>query len=177
MVELIPKPKQEILAWEKILNYGSWGFLALVGVALVILAVANDASRAQLKKIDQELFRGKSQEERSLENNILSLQRRFSIYRFLLNSQKPINQLFLTLEKNTHPQAFFNKFEYVGKDSRLWLSGKTDNFQTLGQQQLLFQKEAGFAAVNLAQAEIGREGLAGFNFEIFLSEDFFKNQP
>jgi hypothetical protein len=175
-IDLIPKPPKETLPWEKAMTVASFVFLAGAISFLVILGWLSSNTKREVTRLTQELNKEKTVEEQKLENEVLGDQKYLAAFAFFIDSKKPLLPVLSLIEKTTHPQVFFSKTDYSAKDNKISLSGKTDNFQVLGQQHILFKNATQIKESNLLQAGIGKTGFVELSFEIFLNPGIFKTK-
>lgn len=173
-IDLIPKKPKEEPAWQEVLFYLSLAILFFSLLIFLFLTRAMKVNKLEIEKIEQELTREKTQEEISLEKEVLTSGKRISAFSLLVNQRKEVSRVFNLFEKLVHPQVFFSKLNFTAKDNKVLLAGTADNFQALGQQSLLFKAEPLIRENNLEQAGIGQDGGVDFNFEIILDNQFFK---
>ncbi len=173
-IGLIPKKPTEKPLWQIILLYFSVGFLFMVVLTAIILSYAGSKARAEIAKLDQELNRPKTAAERQLEREVLQAQQRVSSFKSLIEGAKPASKVFELLERTTHPAVVFIKLSFSASDNKISLSGQTDNFQTLGQQLLIFQAEPLIIKSNLDQIGIGKSGSVEFNISLVLNDQLFR---
>jgi hypothetical protein len=173
-IDLIPKKPKEEPVWQEVLFYLSFAVLVFSLLIFLFLTRAMKVNKLEIEKIEQELTREKTQEEISLEKEVLSSEKKISTFSLLIDQQKRLSKVFDLFEKFVHPQVFFSKLSFTAKDNKVLLEGRADNFQALGQQSLLFKAEPLIRESNLEQASIGKDGGIDFNFGIILDNQFFK---
>ena len=173
-IDLIPKKPKEEPVWQEILFYLSFAVLVFSLLIFLFLTRAMKVNNLELEKIEQELTREKTQEEISLENEVLTFEKKISVFSLLIDHQKRLSRVFDLFEKLVHPQVFFSKLSFTAKDNKILLGGTADNFQVLGQQSLLFTSEPLIRESNLEKAGINEDGGIDFNFGIILDNQFFK---
>ncbi|MBI4359055.1 MAG: hypothetical protein HY577_00480 [Candidatus Nealsonbacteria bacterium] len=173
-VDLIPKKPVEKPLWQTILFYLSFIFLFISLLSLFFLNRSNKSANLEIEKINQELNRERTTEEISLEKDVLRAQKRIAGFSLLASQRKPLSLVFDQVEKLVHPQVFFTNLNFNAKENKLWLGGKADNFQVLGQQARLFREEPLIRESSLEQAGIGKQGGVEFEFEIFFDPKVFQ---
>ena len=174
-VDLIPKKPVEKPFWQTILFYLSFAFLIISLLSLFFLSRLNKKASLEIEQISQELNQEKTKEEINLEKDILRTQKRITGFSLLASQRQPVSRVLDQIEKLAHPQVFFTKMDFNAKENKVWLGGKADNFQVLGQQARLFRAEPLIQESSLEQAGIGKGGWVEFEFEIFLNPAVFKN--
>lgn len=175
-IELIPKAPKRPLPWERAMTVASFAFLGFIIVLLIVLGWAQNSAKAEIANLQKELTREKTSEEQNLENEVLAAQKYLTAFTVFVAARQPFSPVISLIETRTHPQVFFTKLDYSAKDNRLTLAGKTDNFQVLGQQHIIFEKTPGIKTATLMQAGIGKTGFVEFSFDLILDPAVFKNQ-
>ena len=173
-IDLIPKKPKEEPVWQEVLFYLSFAVLFFSLLIFLFLTRAMKVNNSELGKVEQELAREKTQEEISLENEVLASEKRISAFGVLVDQQKKLSRVFDLFEKLVHPQVFFSKLDFKARDNKVLLTGIADNFQALGQQSLLFKAEPLIRESNLERAGINKAGGIDFDFGIILDNQFFK---
>lgn len=176
MVEIIPKQKSSVqtLPW---LNYFFNFSLILLIVSIfvfLILTILENRANHTLKKLEEDFKKIKTTERLNMEKEVITYEKKISDFLFLIENHKITSNLFNYLETITHPSVYFFNLGFNTDENKLTLNGKTDNFQTLGQQFLIFRNEKLIEKVNLTKISFGEEGNIVFSFEIFLSPEIFK---
>lgn len=169
----MPKKPVQIPFWQKALFYVSFVFLALSVFALLFIYSFSKKTALRADELNRELANPRTGEEINLEKEILRARQELAAFALLSGQRKPISRVFVILEKITHPQVFFSVVNLVAEDNKIRLSGKTDNFQVLGQQNFLFKGENSVKEVNLVKVGIGKEGGIDFDFEIIFDPAVF----
>ena len=173
VIEIIPKKEAKVSAWQNYLLYFSIVLLlsSILGYFGLRYLIKNSDQKLQDLKIDIE--KAKSPERNVLEEGLKSLSAKIDDFTpLLLNHQKSSN-FFNFLEENTHPKVFFTKLNLDAKGNLVELSGQTDDFLTLGQQLLIFQKSEFVQNLKLSKVEILKEGKIEFTFKFSLNPKLF----
>lgn len=174
MIEIIPKPIEEIPKWQKILVFVSIFILLIFIVASLILISLEKKAKISLQDLDEKIFKARTPEIVSLEKEILNYQKEIKDFSQLIGQHLFPSKLFPFLEEKTHPRTFFSRIDSIPRDSKISLSGQTESFLTLGQQLLIFQSDSSVKDLNLSGVSITKEGKIGFDLEISLDPKIFK---
>ena len=167
MVEIIPKETPPIPKWLNILFYFS---LVLLVFSIIGYFVLDSSLRNSQKNLadSRETLAGEETPERiTLEKEILSYEKKVKDFFSLIDSRQESSRIFNFLQKTCHPKVWFTQFSLDLKDRGVTFSGKTQSFESLGQQLLIFKDENLVKAVNLEKISISKEG--EINFDLFLS--------
>ncbi len=97
---------------------------------------------------------------------------RLSNFKSLLTSHVYTDKVFPMLEKITSSNVYYNNFDLNIAEKRLVLSGLASNFETLGRQLYLYDKDPMISAYILNQSR-SVEGLINFRVTLLLSSKLF----
>jgi len=176
-IELIPRKPVARPPWQTILFYVATVFLGLSLISFFVLTYLSARASVQTKLLAQDLARGKTSEEQSLEKDVLKRQRQILVFENLLGQQKFLLPVLNLLGRAVHPQVFFSKVNLTVAENKIWLSGQADNFQVLGEQMLLLRRESLAKELNLSDVSISKEGGVNFTLEIIFDPLIFQAQP
>lgn len=174
MVEIIPKPKAKTPPWFNILFYFSIGLLIIAILSFFILNQFQKKATFNLQNLDELLKNTKTQERINLEKELINYQKKTDDFSYLVKNHNLTSKLFDFLENITHPAVYFSSLSFNSENGIVVLRGGTENFQTLGQQLLIFKTEPLIKEVNLSEVSIGREGKINFTFTLSLLSEIFK---
>lgn len=185
MVEIVPKPVEEIPFWQRILFPFSL-FLLLVTIFsyFLLLYFVEKKIPAEIQKLEAEITQRKGPEVISLEQELKKKQKEIDDFSEIIN-QRPFPTKFFGFAEGSfsetkkfasliHPQVQILGFSLNLKDGKLDISGLTENFTTLEQQYLIFQKEPLVKEVNLSSFSVGKEGKVNFSFDLSFNPSIFK---
>jgi hypothetical protein len=125
----------------------------------------------ELSEIEKALQKSPAQE--SLEKELENWQKKINDFGLLLSRHKFTTNLFDYLEKSTLPRVNYSKFRLDPEKGVLVLSGQTDNFETLGQQILIFKNQGFIKNLNLTEISIAEKGKINFEFQLILDPKIF----
>lgn len=159
MIEIVPKPAPKVSSWR--------GTLFLVAVLFAVLSIAGyfilnysyQKTFQALEDVEKHLDEDKTLGEIDiLEKEIFDYQRKINDFSEILESHQYSSKIFNLVESLTHPQVMWSDFSFDEKNLTVSLSGLTQNFQILGQQILILEKEESLKEVSLSDVELGEEG-------------------
>ena len=175
-IDLIPKKPKEEPFWQELLFYISFLFLAVSLLFCIGFGVLANRSSLELKRVNNELAKEKTQSQINTEAEVLSYQKKVSAFSILLKQRKPLSKIFDLLEKEVHPGIFFTKMGFTVNSDKLQISGVADNFQALGQQTLILKKDPLVGQIDLKQVGIGKYGGVEFSFEVVFDKQIFEEK-
>ena len=176
MVEIIPKKVPELPPWLNIAFYFSLAILISSILGCFVLGNSLKNNQKTISNLEKSLLEGRSSERINLEKEILKYQRKIEDFSQLLSKHLTITEVFNTLQKNCHPEVWFSRFNLDAKEAKISILGETQNFETLGQQLLIFQNENLIKEVNLDQTLITKEGKIQFNLILSLDPQILKTK-
>jgi len=165
-IEIIPKEAKKFPLWQNILFYFSLVLLLASLSGFFVLNYFQKKSQATLDDLRKTIEKGFTAEEKTLEKELLSYQKKIEDFSTLFLDYRLTSKLFGFFEKLIHPKVFFTDFSLDPKLNKLSLSGQTENFETLGQQILIFQKEEKIKSLDLKEIGISKEGKIEFSLDI-----------
>jgi hypothetical protein len=157
MVEIVPKPKEEVSIWLKILFYFS--LIVLIGVILAFLILFGFYRKSEiyLKNLESKIYQLKTEPIRNLEGKLKETKKKIEDYSTILNQHIFASKFFKFLESNTHPKVSFSKMDLDVLNSKVSLSGFTESFTTLNQQIQIFEKSEEVKKINLTNISLFKE--------------------
>ncbi|MFC1789413.1 PilN domain-containing protein [Patescibacteria group bacterium] len=156
--------------WVNVLFYLSLILLIVIISSYFILKNSQVKADEKLIELDSQLATSKTTEEISLEN----YQNKINDFIFLTNKYMANSKFFDFIEKVTHPEVQFTSIAISADKKTVSLSGQTDNFQTLGQQLIVFKEEPLIHETTLSSISLGGEDEVSFNFNFLLDQIIFK---
>jgi len=176
-IEIIPKPKVKPklkISLIEILYYFSVALLFLALLSYFGLEYLIAKSQTKLEELKTKILEKETIETRSLEQDILNKKKKIDLFADLINSHKRSSHFFEFLKGICHKKAFFSKITLDVSKSGAEISGQTENFEALGEQLLIFQKEKLIKDSNLTKISIGKEGEIEFDLVLSLDPEIFK---
>jgi len=174
MVEIIPRPVEEVDRWQKILIY-LFIFLVIVSIGgYFLLASFQKSSEVYIEELEIRLTQGRTSERTVLEQESLNYKKKIEAISPFLEAHLLGSKFFEFLENNTHPRIFFSKLNLSIEESRAILSGNTDSFSTLEQQLSVFNQDDLIENLSLTRVFLNKEGRIDFDLEILLKTTIFK---
>lgn len=171
-IEIIPKPKIKEIPWSDIILTTCLIIFLLCFLSYFVLVYFQTKFQQELSKLENALVRTSS--EKKLEEETLGYKRKIEDFGFLLENHRfPLN-IFNFLEKNTHPKVWFSKLNLDLEKNLLTVSGQADNSEVMGQQILIFKKEALIQNLNLSNLSRGKEGKIEFDLQFTFQPQIFK---
>ena len=167
-IEIIPKAAIRRPAQVNYFYYLSIGLLIVALLSWLLLNQMIKKSRPALEKLEKSLAEQKNS-KRDLENEVLGYKAKLENFSRLIDAHKQDSNLFKFIESLTHPNVFFSNFSFSAKDSSVSVSGKSDGFESLGQQLIILNEQPGIKNLQLKKVSLGKEG--GVEFELTFNFD------
>jgi len=145
-------------------------FSALVALSLLLsyLYFKSAAREVQAEIIQKEKLLAKTSAEKALEDKVKQYETKINAFKKIFSEHKKILSVFEFIERNTHPDVWFESFQWQSKSLTMQLSGKTNNLDNVGQQLIIFRKQRDvLKGIRLSQVDKDEEtGLVDFSLEI-----------
>ncbi len=174
MVGIIPKPIKKMPEWRKYAFYIAPGLLIAVVLAYALLFYFESRTSTTLIDLEDQISQVATEEDKVLEREAINIKKQINTFSKIFADHKKSSNFFTLLEENCHPKVWFTELNLKPEEAEVSISGKTVNFQTLGQQFLIFQEQDSIEEVTLTNLAIGKEGKAEFTFCLFLDSEIFK---
>lgn len=181
-VEIIPKPSEETPLWANILLIISIAILLAVALSHFVLNTYVKEAGQAIKELDLALVEEKTPQNLALQKEMLGYQKKIDDFSFLLDAHKASSNAFAYLEGISHPRVRFSNFSLSSQaeGAVISVSGRTDSFQSLGQQLIIFKEEQLIKDVILSGVSFAEEKRLpdqkvpiSFSFTLSLSSEIF----
>lgn len=173
-MEIIPKKVIQIPKWLNYLFYISLVVLFLVIIGIFVVNNYVSSSQTVLKELESLLIQMRNPENIALESEVRNYERKIRDFAPLFEAHLETSNIFKFLQKDCHPKAWFQQFSLDSRQNKINVSGKTQSFETLGQQILIFKNDNLVQDVKLEQVSLGKEGKIDFSLSISLNPQVFK---
>lgn len=174
-IEVIPKRK---IKTKKLLNLGFYAslilFFAFVVSYFVFDKLAIPNREKELAGVKERISQKGTPKEKEMERAVLKYETETKDYSVLLASHKHSSKFFSFFESLCHPQVWVTSIGLNMEESTVTFFGLTENFQTLGQQLIIFKKEKLIKEVNLTNISMEPDGEVSFTMELSLEPGIFQ---
>lgn len=174
MVELIPKETPQIPRWLNIVFYFSLLILFFSIISFFVLGNSIKKAQSALQGLEIDLFEARTAERVVLEKEIINYEKKINDFFSLAPHHLEASFFFGFLERITHPQVWFPRINFDADQSKVYFGGTTRNFESLGQQILIFQQENFISDVNLEKVSIDRTGDINFDLSFSVNLELLK---
>lgn len=170
--EISPRKEIEKKNWLDFIFYFSLILFLITVLSYFILDVFLKKTSGDFDVLKQKITQ-RTEEEETLEKDLLLNKKKIDDFSIILNKHILSSQVFSFIEKLTHPKVFFKDFIFTADQANLRIPGQTQDFKTLGEQILIFQKEQNIKNVNLSNLSLTEDGKITFTLDIFLNPEVF----
>jgi len=174
MIGIIPKKIKKAPDWYNLGFYLAGALLIVVVLTYATLFYFEGKALNSWQELEDKTAQVGSKEDKKTEVKVLTAKEKINDFSELLQGHKRASSFFAFLEETCHPKIWFSEVELNLEQTRALLSGKTSNFQTLGQQIFIFREQASIARVELINLSIGQEGETEFNFYLYFKPQIFQ---
>lgn len=161
--------------WLSLLFIAAIILFLLTFVSYFLILTFTGRAKQNIKNLEATLA-GRTQEESALEERVLTYHQKIKDFTPLLEDHKEATKLLAVLEGVTHPRVRFTELKFDSRSATLALKGQTENFQTLAQQQVLFEQSPAFKEVNLGEVALAEGGRVKFNLSLVLDPQLLTGQ-
>lgn len=160
-----PIKKQSGFTFENLVFYISILFLITVVGSFFYLRYLISDAESQLAEFSSQMAKAKTEEQRKLENYVLTTQQKLEDFSAALYERKSTVVFLRNFEGLVLPEIYFSKCELDFSEMAAKLSGHAINFKSLGQQINLFRSADNMMGnVELEKIMINEKG--GIDFDV-----------
>lgn len=161
--------------YENLIFYLSLLLLAATVGAFFLFSHLNQQTNQEIATLIETLNKQKSDEEKNLENEFLKNRQRLQDFPVLLSEHTINTQFFQRLEAQTIPNIIYDQLKFNPAERTVNLTGRTDSFESLGQQLIIFTEDQDFIEqANLTKVSYNNEGTIDFAFSILVNPKVVK---
>lgn len=173
-IEIIPKEITKPSRWQITLLYFSIFLLlvAILGYFALNYYFIKKADQ-EFQRLNDELTKARTPERVAIEKEVLDYQEKIEDFSSLILGYKKSSNFFDFIESITHPKVSFSELNLNPTTNQAGLSGRTDSFQALGEQLLIFQNAELIRSLTLSGIGVREEGKIDFNFNLSLDPILF----
>lgn len=169
MIEIIPKQETKgILGSGTVLIIGIVLFALCAGGFVIFLQLQSQTKKT-IVNLQNFLTAGTTASERSLEQEVLTYQKKISDFGVFAQKRTAPLRFFQFLEQYTHPKVFFTNVQFDIAANHMVLQGESADSTSLEQQLTIFRKQAGVQSVTLANVHLELNGRFTFSLDIVFS--------
>ena len=175
VIEIIPKKaeRKSINLIGTIFYFSVILLLSILLISLLLLVLQLTLSR-NISNVKAKIDSVATTEDLVLERKVTLAQKKINDFTFLLANRESNEKFFAAFEQLAHPKIFFSEIDLQLSKGKATLSGKTDNFEILGQQFLIFEKENYVKNVALLKSAVEKDGKISFTMEVSFNSNHFK---
>ena len=174
MIGIIPKPIKRTSKLSAFAPYLVFGLvLAVIFAYIALFYLGNKASKT-LWDLQDKISQVGTKDEKVIETQVLLDKQKIDDFSALFADHQRASGLLKFLEENSHPKIWFNKLTLNLAESQVVLLGETSNFETLGQQIVIFQNQELVKSVEITDLAVGKTGRVNFNISLSLDPQIFK---
>lgn len=174
MVGIIPKPIKKAPKWHNIATYAAFGLVIAVVLGYAGLIYLENKALNAIWDTEEKITKVGTKEERNMEIQVLLNSDKMGKFSTLFQDHKKSSKFFAFLEENSHPKVWITRLDLNTNEAEATLTGQTPNFQTLGEQLLIFQKEEVVKSISISSLSIGKDGKTGFILSLSLDPNLIK---
>lgn len=171
---IIPKPRPK--------TPFSVNFLFYFAILLVIISIggffflASQISSLEegREELGRQIVELEGEEEKKIEEEILFFREKIKIFKEIFTNHKISSNFLSLLESSSHQKVQLTSLNLVTENGRVSLQGKTESFQTLGEQFLIFSENEKIEDLILSNISLDKKGKINFSLTFSLLLEVFK---
>jgi type II secretory pathway component PulL len=175
MVKIIPKEKETKEKKSPIIILFFWFsilFFFLSAGLFFIFDWQVKKTESSLQRIEDELKRVGTPQQKSLEEAIYDYKRKIDDVPILLKGHKTPTKILDLLEEKVHPGVWFTSFQFISNKNQVVLKGEAQNLLSLAQQISIFEEAPQVKELNISSVGMGPEGNIIFDLILNLVPTF-----
>jgi hypothetical protein len=163
LVKIIPKPKPEIPSSLKFLFWFSLVLLIALGGVFFYFQKQISALNEKKNTLENQMTTVGTPTQKALEKEIFNTAEKIKDFSKISKEHKIVSKFFEFLESYCHPKVQFTSLNLDTKNYIANLTGNTENFQTLGEQILIFKGNENVKGLKISNVSLGEDGKVKFN--------------
>ncbi|NQU82668.1 MAG: hypothetical protein HQ539_01845 [Parcubacteria group bacterium] len=169
-IKIIPKQKEKDPRWVNTMLI--IGVLLLLGIFVPFALTRNKLTELEEEKqfLDSQII-VLVREYESTSRDLIATAERINDFSKVFKEHRTTTVIFDLIRSIAHPLAQFTSFQFSNDGLKISLEVLTENFQTLGQQFLIFQQNENINAPVLSGISLDRDGFVSAQFEFFLNKE------
>lgn len=175
-LKIIPEQKPELPDWANPALVFSFAFLLVVGIVFLLLNWQAAALSSKKEKLTRQITELESQTgNKTLEGQVFEIANKIDDLSRLIKEHKINSRFFDFLRATCHPEVQFTGFNLDGRTNSVQLSGKTENFQILGEQIRVLIENENASNLEISNISFDENGKIVFQIRFLLKENLLKN--
>ena len=175
-LKIIPDQKPELPDWANPALIFSFAFLLIVGIVFLLLNWQTAALNSKKEKLAQQITELESQtSNKTLEEQVFEIADKIDDFSRLIKEHKINSRFFDFLRAICHPRVQFTGFNLDVQQNSTQLSGKTENFQILGEQIKVLVENENISNLEIPDISFDENGKILFQIHFLLKENLLKN--
>lgn len=149
---------------------------ALLTVFIIYFAVSiyADSLESRINTVQAEAKNIQEQRNIAIEEEVITLNSKFSVVENLLDDHTLTSKLFSFVESITHPSVYFINFTFRANDKTVIANGSTENYRTFGEQYIALQQNKHVGDIRVSSIKLSRTGKVEFGISFAVDESIFK---
>lgn len=173
VIQIIPKQQEKSFSILNVLFYLSLVLLFASMIAYFVLFYFLKNTEEKISSLDEQIAAAAASPEAAVSQELILYQGKINNFSSLMSAHKYSSQVFPLIESLVHPKVSFSSFSFDMETRIVTVSGKTDNFLTLGQQTDILKGEKLIQNVELSDISFDEDGKVSFAFELVLDPQVF----
>jgi len=173
LVKIIPRPKEKP---SRLVNFlFSFSLILILGLlgGYLFLGIQTSSLQDKKQELQREIEKIISERE-ELKEDILRSQDKIEDFKEVFQNHKFASRFFDFLESSCHAKVQFTSLNLGAESSVANLTGKTENFKTLGEQLLVFKGDKNIKGLEVSNISLDQDGKVRFNLTFNFASSLLK---
>jgi hypothetical protein len=176
MVEIIPKAPEKLPLWQSLLLFLSIILLMLAVGGYFGFGYFEKEISKEIKDVEKQISQVKTDEEKALEKNLFSLEKKVSDYSEVFSEHRLPSELFPFLAKICHPKVRFLSVDFSRQPGDLYkisIPSVGESYVVVHQQIEILRGRKDILDLEISNIAVGKEGQLNFNLSFEISPEIF----
>lgn len=171
---IIPKPKPKTPFFVNFLFYFAILLLIISIGSFFFLESKISSLKERKEELGRQIIELEREEEKGLEEEILGWQEKIKVFKEIFENHKISSNFLSLLESSCQLKVQLTRLNLATENGQVRLEGKTESFQSLGEQFLIFRENEKMRDLALSNISLDREGKVNFSLTFSLLSEVFK---
>jgi hypothetical protein len=159
--------------WMDVIFYFVISLLIATVLCYFMFLIKNSIQRADIEKEIAALETVGTEQQKEQEKEVISYQKKIIDFTDLFSNHEFASNTFAFMQKQTMPNIWFKQFVLDRKNSKVQLSGESDDMEFFSRQVASFEKNEYVKNVGVLNSTLGESARVQFNFNLALDPKIF----
>lgn len=159
--------------WMDVIFYFVISLLIATVLCYLMFLIKNNIQRADIKKEIAALETVGTDQQKEQEKEVINYQKKIIDFTDLFSNHEFASNVFAFMQKQTMPNIWFKQFVLDRKNSKVQLSGESDDMEDFSRQVASFEKNEYVKNLGVLNSTLGESARVQFNFNLAMDPKIF----